>query len=88
MSLPVLTLIYLLTPIIVISVVIIIHELGHYWAGRAFNSAIKSYSIGFGPQLLSIRDKRGTDWKISALPLGGFRYSERPDGLPSQRFRC
>ncbi|MFC6199959.1 M50 family metallopeptidase [Ponticaulis profundi] len=72
MSLPVLTLIYLLTPIIVISVVIIIHELGHYWAGRAFNSAIKSYSIGFGPQLLSLRDKRGTDWKISALPLGGF----------------
>ena len=72
MSLPVLTLIYLLTPLIVISVVIVIHELGHYWAGRLFNSAIKSFSIGFGPQLISRRDKRGTTWKVSALPLGGF----------------
>lgn len=58
--------------IILISVVITVHELGHYWVGRAFGAAVESFSIGFGRSIFEARDKRGTRWRINWLPLGGF----------------
>ena len=64
--------IYTFFPLLMISVVVVIHELGHYWAGRLFGAAAKSFSIGFGTPLLKWTDKRGTEWKIGWLPLGGF----------------
>lgn len=56
----------------VISFVVVIHELGHYFAGRAFGVHAEAFSIGFGPTLASWRDKRGTLWRIAGLPLGGY----------------
>lgn len=58
--------------IILISVVITVHELGHYWVGRAFGAAVESFSIGFGRSIFEARDKRGTRWRVNWLPLGGF----------------
>jgi regulator of sigma E protease len=58
--------------IIVISIVITVHELGHYWVGRGFGAAVESFSIGFGRPIFEIRDKRGTRWRLNWLPLGGF----------------
>src|SRR6185295_15144058 len=58
--------------IILISVVITVHELGHYWAGRAFNAAAESFAVGFGRPIFEIKDKRGTRWRVNWLPLGGF----------------
>jgi regulator of sigma E protease len=58
--------------IIVISVVITVHELGHYWVGRGFGAAIESFAIGFGNPIFEARDKRGTRWRVNWLPLGGF----------------
>lgn len=58
--------------IILISVVITVHELGHYWVGRAFGAAVESFSIGFGRSIFEVRDKRGTRWRVNWLPLGGF----------------
>lgn len=58
--------------IILISVVITVHELGHYWVGRAFGAAVESFSIGFGKSIFEARDKRGTRWRVNWLPLGGF----------------
>jgi regulator of sigma E protease len=58
--------------IVLISVVITVHELGHYWAGRSFNAAIESFSLGFGSPLIQWKDKRGTRWRLNWLPLGGF----------------
>jgi regulator of sigma E protease len=58
--------------IILISVVITVHELGHYWVGRAFGAAVESFSIGFGSSIFEVRDKRGTRWRVNWLPLGGF----------------
>lgn len=58
--------------IILIGVVVTVHELGHYWAGRLFGAAIESFSVGFGGSLAEIRDRRGTRWRINWLPLGGF----------------
>lgn len=58
--------------ILVMGFVVIIHELGHYWAGRVCGVHADAFSMGFGPTLFSRTDKRGTVWKVSALPLGGF----------------
>ncbi|MCP2678585.1 RIP metalloprotease [Maricaulaceae bacterium NA33B04] len=58
--------------VVVISFVVVIHELGHYWAGRRFGVHAEAFSVGFGPTLYSWRDRNGTVWRIAALPLGGF----------------
>ncbi len=58
--------------VIVLSIVIFIHEFGHYIVGRWCGIHAEAFSMGFGPVLFSWYDKRGTKWQISALPLGGF----------------
>ena len=50
-------LIIILSTVFVLSVVVTIHELGHYWAARACGVAIDCFSLGFGPPLVSWRDK-------------------------------
>jgi len=51
---------------------VLIHELGHYLVGRWFGIKADAFSIGFGRELFGWSDRRGTRWKISALPLGGY----------------
>jgi regulator of sigma E protease len=58
--------------IIVISVVIFVHELGHFLVGRACGVGVKTFSIGFGPEIFGWNDSKGTRWKVSWLPLGGY----------------
>lgn len=58
--------------LIVLGVAVLVHELGHYWAARACGVRVLTFSIGFGPAIVKWRDKRGTLWKISVLPLGGY----------------
>jgi len=58
--------------VFLISLVVVIHELGHYWAGRMCGVHAEAFSMGFGPTLASWRDKHGTVWRIAALPLGGY----------------
>lgn len=79
----------------VISFVVVIHELGHYWAGRAFGAHAEAFSIGFGPTLASWHDKRGTLWRIAGLPLGGYvrflgdaNAASAPDHETLQRLRA
>jgi regulator of sigma E protease len=48
------------------------HELGHYFAGRMFGIKADIFSIGFGNEIVGWTDKRGTRWKLSWLPLGGY----------------
>lgn len=79
----------------VMSFVVIIHELGHYWAGRRFGVHAEAFSIGFGTQLFSWRDRLGTVWRVAALPLGGyvrFRGDENaasaPDRATLERLRA
>ncbi len=57
---------------LVLGVLITIHELGHYAAARWRGIYVEAFSVGFGPALVSWTDRRGTVWKICALPLGGF----------------
>lgn len=55
-----------------IGTLVVVHELGHYFVGRWFGVKAEKFSIGFGPQLFGWTDKRGTLWRVAALPLGGF----------------
>jgi len=80
-------LIFILSTAFVLSVVVTIHELGHYWAARACGVAIDCFSIGFGPPLLSWRDKHGVEWRVASIPLGGYvRFSgdENAASVPDQ----
>ncbi|MGB2178053.1 MAG: site-2 protease family protein, partial [Hyphomonas sp.] len=58
--------------IFMMGIVVIVHEFGHYLAGRAFGAAVESFSVGFGSPLYERKDKRGTRWRINWIPLGGF----------------
>lgn len=62
----------LLAFVIALSVIVAIHEYGHYIVGRWSGIHADVFSIGFGPVLFSRVDKRGTRWQVAALPLGGY----------------
>ena len=51
---------------------VFIHEMGHYLVGRWFGVGAETFSIGFGPEIGGWTDKRGTRWKVAAIPLGGY----------------
>ena len=55
-----------------ISIIVAVHEYGHYIVGRWSGIRADVFSIGFGPVLLSRKDRRGTQWQIAALPFGGY----------------
>ncbi len=57
---------------VVLSVVVFIHEFGHFWVGRLCGVGVTAFSIGFGKELFGWTDRHGTRWKISAIPLGGY----------------
>ena len=62
--------------VFVLSIVVTVHELGHFLAARACGVAIDCFSIGFGPKIVSWRDKSGVEWRIAWIPLGGYvRFS-------------
>ncbi len=57
---------------ILLGVVVVVHELGHLVVARANGVFCEAFSFGFGPVLFSKKDKKGTDWRFSAFPLGGY----------------
>ena len=65
-------LINLISIIVLLGVIIGIHELGHFLAARKFNVHVIRFKIGFGKTLVSRFDKRGTEFSIGLLPLGGY----------------
>ena len=58
--------------LLVLAVVVFVHEMGHYLVGRWCGIGVEAFSIGFGPEIFGFNDRRGTRWKISAVPLGGY----------------
>jgi len=58
--------------VLVLTLLVFVHEFGHYWVGRRFGIHAEVFSIGFGPELFGWTDRNGTRWKVSMIPLGGF----------------
>jgi regulator of sigma E protease len=56
----------------VITLVVFFHELGHFLVARAFGVKVEVFSVGFGKEIFGLNDKRGTRWKVSWLPVGGY----------------
>ncbi|MCB1991182.1 MAG: site-2 protease family protein, partial [Geminicoccaceae bacterium] len=58
--------------LIILSVVVFVHEYGHYWVARRNGVRVEVFSIGFGRELFGFNDSHGTRWKFSLIPLGGY----------------
>ncbi|MGH6934009.1 MAG: RIP metalloprotease RseP [Dongiaceae bacterium] len=58
--------------LVLLTVVVFVHELGHFWVARQCGVKVEVFSVGFGPELLGVTDRHGTRWKFSAIPLGGY----------------
>jgi regulator of sigma E protease len=58
--------------VVVLSIVVFVHEFGHFQVARWFNVKVDSFSIGFGPEILARTSRAGIRWRLSALPLGGY----------------
>ncbi|MBI1327157.1 MAG: RIP metalloprotease RseP [Alphaproteobacteria bacterium] len=63
---------YGVTFIVVLSILVFIHEFGHYFIARLCGVRVETFSIGFGPELWGRTDKHGTHWKVCLVPLGGY----------------
>src|ERR1700709_1882033 len=58
--------------LVVLTVIVFVHEMGHYLVARWNGIAIQTFSIGFGPELVGFDDRAGTRWRLSLIPLGGY----------------
>lgn len=63
---------YVVPFLIVLTVLVFVHELGHFLVARYNNVRVEIFSIGFGTELFGFNDSHGTRWKFSAIPLGGY----------------
>ncbi len=72
--------------LLVVGVVVIVHELGHFLAARALGITVEAFSVGFGPEIAGFHDRHGTRWRLAWIPLGGyvkFKGDESVASLPS-----
>ena len=58
--------------LIIFLLIVTIHEFGHYFFARFFKAEVTDFSIGFGKPIYQFKDKLGTNWKLSPIPLGGY----------------
>ena len=58
--------------VVVLGVLVFFHELGHYLAARWRGIHVERFSVGFGRAIAAWTDKRGTEWRVGWLPLGGY----------------
>ena len=58
--------------VLILSLLVFVHELGHYLVARYNGVRVEVFSIGFGPEIFGWTDRSGTRWKVSYVPLGGY----------------
>ena len=74
--------------LIILTVLVFVHEMGHYLIARKTGVKVEVFSIGFGSELFGWTDKIGTRWKVCAIPLGGYvKMFGDADPSSSMRFR-
>lgn len=77
--------IYITGFLFVLTLIVFVHEYGHFWAARRSGIYVEVFSIGFGKELFGWYDRNGTRWRFSAIPLGGYvrmRGDKDPTGIP------
>ena len=77
--------------VVVLGVLVFIHELGHYLAARWRGVHVERFSVGFGRAIYSWTDRRGCEWRIGWLPLGGYvkmHGMEQPDARDQHEWRA
>lgn len=78
--------------IVTLGILITFHEFGHFWVARLCGVKVLRFSVGFGKPLFSWHDKKGTEYVVAALPLGGYvkmldeREGDVPEALAEQSF--
>ncbi len=76
---------YLVGFVLLLGPLVTVHEFGHYLVGRMFGVGVDAFSVGFGREIAGFTDRRGTRWKLSMLPLGGycqFKGDMNPASIP------
>lgn len=63
---------YMVPFLLVLTLLVFVHEMGHYLVGRWSGIRILAFSVGFGPEIIGFTDRHQTRWKICAIPLGGY----------------
>lgn len=58
--------------VVVLTPIVFVHELGHYWIAVRAGVRVEAFSVGFGRELFGFTDKRGTRWKLAIIPVGGY----------------
>ncbi|WP_234024798.1 RIP metalloprotease RseP [Tsuneonella amylolytica] len=76
---------YIVGFLLLLGPLVTVHEFGHYLVGRLFGVGVEAFSVGFGKEVAGFTDRRGTRWKLSLLPLGGycqFKGDMNPASIP------
>ena len=76
---------YIVGFLLLLGPLVTLHEFGHYLVGRMFGVKVEAFSVGFGKEVAGFTDRRGTRWKLSPLPLGGycqFKGDMNPASIP------
>ncbi len=67
------TILYILAALLLLAILIVVHELGHFWAARLMKIRVNEFGVGFGPKILGWKSrKHETNFVIRAIPLGGY----------------
>jgi len=74
---------YVVPFLVLITVIVTIHELGHFLVARACGVAVERFSVGFGKTIFALRDKWGVEWRVAWLPLGGYVRFAGDDNVAS-----
>ena len=73
---------WILPFLILLTVLVFVHEMGHYLVARYCGVRVEVFSVGFGPEIYGWNDSRGTRWRFSLIPIGGYvkMFGEQPGG--------
>jgi regulator of sigma E protease len=72
--------------LVMITVIIVVHEFGHFIAARLCGVTVSAFSMGFGPEIAAFTDRKGTRWRLAWIPLGGyvkFVDDDNPTSVPT-----
>src|SRR5271157_235022 len=63
---------YVIVFLLILTIVVFVHEMGHFLVARWCGVKVETFSIGFGPEIWGRTAKSGTRWRVSLLPIGGY----------------